>query len=251
MHRKSFRTTQNSFTLKPRLPLIGGVDSEAKLDLVYLANNNWQTTTGSVVYELNTANGRRKISSNTDIEESDTFRTDTSRLIVGIQTTREDVSPIVDFRKIGLLTIKNQISSTTDVGEDKETLSFGGSLGSKMKYITRRTDLDLPANVLRATVEAKLPADFELKLYAKVLYEGEQDFDNKPYKAMSRVFGASTSTKDKFKELVFELDETDNYNNFVSFSVKIVLLSNLTDTSTQAIEFYPELRNFTVVSTVR
>jgi len=251
MHRKSFRTTQNSFTLKPRLPLIGGVDSEAKLDLVYLANNNWQTTTGSVVYELNTANGRRKISSNTDIEESDTFRTDTSRLIVGIQTTREDVSPIVDFRKIGLLTIKNQISSTTDVGEDKETLSFGGSLGSKMKYITRRTDLDLPANVLRATVEAKLPADFELKLYAKVLYEGEQDFDNKPYKAMSRVFGASTSTKDKFKELVFELDETDNYKNFVSFSVKIVLLSNLTDTSTQAIEFYPELRNFTVVSTVR
>ena len=216
-----------------------------------MCNDNWRTTTGDVVYALSTGEDRT-ISSNTDIEGSDVFNTENNSLLVTVSTTREDVSPIVDIRKLGLLMVKNSISKTIDILQNEsETQSFGGALSSSMKYITRRTDLKLAANVLRATVEAVTPSDIELRMYAKVLYEGDLNFDGENYVEMTKIMGSNSVSKNSFNEFVFELDSTSNAKNFVSFATKIIITSNSSDTSTIKIDFYPEIRNLTIVSSLR
>lgn len=149
-----------------------------------------------------------------------------------------------------MLLVKNHITKTLDSAEYEE-LNFGGEQGSAFKYITRRTDLALPANVLRSTVEANIPSNLTVKMFAKVLYEGDLDFDNNPYIPMQLVSGSPSINRDRFGEMVFELDLTDNPKNFVSFCVKIVVTSDILDPNTETIGFYPEIRNLTVVSSVR
>lgn len=252
--RKSFVANAPSTpkVVKAKLPLIGGVASEAAMDLLYFANDNWQNTSGGVSYTLKTNESEdRVLPVNTDFDGSDTFKTAKSTMQIDVTTDREDISPIVDIRKLGLLTIKNRISTNIEVDEETETANFGGLAGSQMKYITRRTDLDLPANIIKANIEAKLPAEFDVRFYAKVLYEGEGDFDSKVYKPMTKVTGSLISSKEQFRELIFELDETDIDRHFVSFSIKCIVLSNITNPSTQTVSAYPELRNMTITTSVR
>ena len=247
LKRNSYSTTTTSTTtIKPRQPFVSGLGSsftETNTDVLYFANNNWQTTVGTVGYRLGQT---KSLPTNTDVSANETI-SNASRILVDIQTTREDVSPIVDIRKLGLLCVKTQASQTSDITEPTELASFAGEGGSKMKYITRRTDLALPANILRATVEAKIPGDFDISFFAKVLSDGDQDFDNQPYVKMVPVFGAASTTKDGFRELVFEYDGTNRAKPFISFAAKCLLTKN----STVATVVYPELRNLTVVSSVR
>jgi hypothetical protein len=245
--RQSYNTalTQSS-SLKPREAFnatFGGQFTETTTNYIYFANNNWQTTNGTVGYRFGTT---LSIPTNTDIALNETVSRN-SRVFVDVATSREDVSPIVDTRKLGMLCIKNQVSQASEITEPLELASFAGEAGSKMKYITRRTDLAIPANILRATVEAKIPGDFDTAFYAKVLYEGDQDFDNQPYVKMVPVFGAASTTKDGFRELVFEYDGTNAAKPFISFAVKCLLTKNSTAASTT----YPQMRNLTVVSSVR
>lgn len=251
MKRKSFVVDSTvKKQINARLPLINGTDSITEFDLLHLANDNWRSTTGEVVYSIKSTDEEQTISSNTDIEGSDLFNTKSSILFASVSTSREDVSPIVDIRKLGLLLIKNRISKTIDI-INNETKNFAGSNGSLMKYITRRTDLKLPANVLRSTIEAVIPSQFDVKMYAKILYEVDSDFDNQPYVEMKKMIGSNSISKESFKEMTFELDVSSNPNNFVSFSVKIVVSSTTTDQSTDSVDFYPELRNLAVVSALR
>ena len=250
--RKSFiaNATSTPKRVKARLPLIGGAESEAVMDVLYFANDNWQNTSGGVIYTLKT-NEDRILPVNTDFDGSDTFKTNTSTIQIDITTDREDISPIVDIRKLGLLTVKNRISTNIEISEETETAKFGGISGSQMKYISRRTDLDLPANIIKTVIDAKLPAEFDVRFYAKVLYEGESDFDSKAYKPMTKVTGSLVASKEQFRELIYELDETNNDQHFVSFSIKCIVLSNISNPSTQTVSAYPELRNMTVTTSVR
>lgn len=225
-------------------------DFSEEYDLIHLSNTNFRSTVGDISYSIKATDDEQIISSNTDIEGSDLFNTSSSLLYASISTSREEISPIVDIRKLGLLLVKNRISKTTDIIE-KETGSFAGYNGSLMKYITRRTDLKLPANVLRSTVDCVVPYQFEVKMYAKILYEGDGDFDNQPYIEMKKISGSNSISKESFKEFGFELDVSSNTKNFVSFSIKIVVSSNTSNTSTDSIDFYPELRNLSVVSALR
>jgi len=253
--RKVFATGQTSQTVlcRPNRGMFGErtIGSE-RFDLLHFANDNWRTTVGDVDYELTTDNGTYPISSNTDIEGSDSFNASSQEqgIRIRVVTQRDDVSPIVDMRRFGLLLVKNHISKTLDCLPN-ETLSFGGSNGSAFKYISRRTDIALPANVLRSTIEGMIPSDLDVRMFAKVLYEGELDFDNKEYIEMNRISGSPSIYRDRFGEMVFEMDLTDRPNNFVSFAVKLIITSNNTETATHSIGFYPELRNLTVVSSVR
>ena len=253
--RKSFKTTSvNQKFFKPKLSAgpLGGSNYEFDYDSVYFSNDNWRLTTGDVTYYLINDGDRTQLSSNTDIEGSDTLKSINSVIEVSVRTNREDVSPIVDARKFGLLMVKSHLSKTTDINKsDTETKNFGGYNGSLMKYITRRTDLKLAANVLRATFEAITPSDVSIRMYAKVLYEGDLDFDTQSYVEMNKIIGSNSVSRDKFVEQVFELDLSSVSKNFISFSIKIIASSNKTDVSTNGIEFYPEIRNLSVVSSLR
>jgi hypothetical protein len=254
MKRKSFIVgSETNRVCRPNLGMFGGkTPISNRFDLLHFANDNWRTTVGNVLYKVISSAGERTISSNTDIEGSDTFdeTTTTHGIRAIISTEREDISPIVDIRKFGLLLVKNHISKTLDCISE-ETMSFGGSKGSAMKYITRRTDLSLPANVLRASVEGAIPSDLDIRMYAKVLYEGDLDFDNNEYIEMQRISGSPSINRDRFGEILFELDLTDQPNNFISFSTKIIVTSNNTETATHTIGYYPEIRNLTIVSSIR
>jgi len=251
LHRKSFKTgggieKQAQF----RLPLFNGTNSTVDFDTLYFSNDNWRTTTGNVVYTLK-ASQQKIISSNTDNDGSGNISTSTSRLGIVVTTNKESISPIVDIRKLGLLTVKNRLSKTVDVTKSgAELKNFGGSDGSVMKYITRRTDLRLPANVLRTSFDAMLPEDFDIRVYGKLLYEGDTDFDNQVYTEMKRISGDSNVSKNSFGEMIFELDATSSAKNFISFSVKVIITAN-GSTTTDRISFYPEIKNLTVVSSVR
>jgi hypothetical protein len=251
--RKTFSTTQTQTAIaKPRLLPVGGSDTTANFDLLHLSNNNWRSTTGNVVYSIVVPGNERVLSSNTDIPGSDRFDTKTSEIKILVSTTRSDVSPVVDIRKIGLLTVKNGVSKTSDILQNAdETGSFAGSNGSKMKYITRRTDLAIPANVVRATFETLVADNFDIRVFAKVLYEGNLDFDSQPYREMQKIQGSTNISKQDFKEMVFELDSSDSPTNFISFCVKVIVTSNSTDASTNTVLFYPEIKNLTIVSSVR
>jgi len=226
------------------------VASSSSHDYLYFSNNNSQLTTGSVDLQF----GGENIAANTDIKFSGTIAPNQNPLLtVTVSTTREEISPIVDIRKLGMLSIKNNLSSITKAINGQNILeyekkSFAGSDGSSMKYITRRTDLDLPANLIRASFEVKLPNSVSIRAYGKVLYEGDTDFDNEPYSEMVLVFGNTDSSKQEFKELVYEYDATSNPKNFISFSVKIVLFA---PTENSSLEEIPMIRNLTIVSTVR
>jgi hypothetical protein len=253
MKRISFNVDNSAIQkiAKARIPIVNGSNSSTSFDLIHLCNDNWRTTTGDVVYTLRTDEDAI-VSSNTDVEGSDVFSTSSNSLLITVSTTREDVSPIVDIRKLGLLMVKNNISKTIDILQNEsETQSFGGSNGSAMKYITRRTDLKLAANVLRATVEAVTPSDFDIRMYAKILYEGDSNFDGESYIEMTKIMGSNSISKDSFNEMVFELDATSNAKNFISFAIKIIVTSNSNDTSTNRVDFYPEIRNLTIVSSLR
>jgi len=253
--RKSFTVGQPSQTVLCR-PNKGMFQERTvgneRFDVLHFANDNWRSTVGDIDYEITTDNGTKPISSNTDIEGSDTFNANSTEQGIRIRVTsdREDVSPIVDIRRFGLLLVKNHISKTLN-SLPYETMSFGGSNGSAFKYIGRRTDLALPANVLRSTIEAMVPSNLDIRMFAKVLYEGDLDFDNKEYFEMNLISGSPSIYRDRFGEMVFELDLTDRPNNFVSFAVKLIVTSNITETATHTIGFYPEIRNLTVVSSIR
>ena len=251
--RKSYKVNStNTKTIKTRLPFLSGTNSTFEYDLLSLSNDNWRTTIGDVVYTLVNDGIETSISSNTDIWGSDIYKTLSSRIKVGVSTSNEKISPIIDIRKMGILLVKNHISKTTDILQNGvETQNFGGSNGSLMKYVTRRTDLKFGANVLRGSIEAITPKDVDIRMYAKVLYEGDLDFDSQEYTEMRRIFGSDSISKDNFQEMIFELDLSSSTKNFISFCTKIIITSNSTDTSTNRIDFYPEIRNLSVVSSAR
>lgn len=246
-------TAQKSIRARAISPVLAlDSTSTADFDTLFFSNDNWRITTGSVVYNASINNEKFPLPSNTDLSEferASQFKAASDTISIEVSTTRDDISPVVDIRKLGLLAVKNNISKTVDVSQaNSEDKAFGGSKGSSMKYITRRTDLKLPANVMRSTVEAVLPAQYDIKMYAKVLYEGDLDFDNQPYIEMQRIQGGSSVSRDEFRENVFEFDGTSNPKNFKSFSLKIIVTAN-GDASGSSL--FPELRNLTIVSSVR
>lgn len=239
-------------------------------DILYLADNNQKISSGSVVYSLERFEKRKtvgyqkenvptpnavgrntgldgSIQPNTDIELSSNVG-DRSMLSVVVSTERSEISPIVDLRKLGILYIKNRISSLLASSGilENESKNFAGFAGSSMKYITRRVDVDLGANIIRATFDAKLPGNLNILVYTKVLFEGDTDFDNRPYIQMTKVFGEESTARERFKEFSYEYDGTANQRNIVSFCVKIIVLADVDDSSD-----VPKIKNLSVISAVR
>jgi len=277
IRRKQFQTVSSTTSLSKfwtpsdldsSLPNTTISDGES-FDVLFLANNNSVTTSGQVIYSLESRLYNKKtgtnqinkgipddsISANTGLAGSIQTNTDTvlsgeigsrNTLQVRVSTQREDISPIVDMRKLGVLYVKNRISRITGFSTAQETKNFAGSGGSAMKYITRRTDVDLGANIIKATFEAKLPGNLSVSVYAKVLFEGDTDFDNQPYIEMSKISGQENTARQQFREFSYEYDGTANQKNIVSFSVKIIVLDSEEDSPNT-----PRIRNLSVISAVR
>ena len=105
---------------------------------------------------------------------------------------RDNLSPVIDLDRMSVITIANRIDNPDSTGASgfndvdghgisfiEETASSGGSALSK--YITRKIELNEPADTLRIIVLANKPPQAGINLYYKVQTSLDQNFDALPW----------------------------------------------------------------------
>jgi hypothetical protein len=119
-----------------------------------------------------------------------------------------------------------------------ETVSSGGSTLSK--YITRKIELNEPADTLRVIVLANNPPQAGIGLYYKAQTSLDENFDALPWIGpIAPVSPVKISDNpNSFSEVEYNVDPT---GSFTAFAVKI----SLTSTNSSKV---PSLRNFRAIA---
>jgi hypothetical protein len=163
---------------------------------------------------------------------------------------RDNLSPVIDLDRMSVITIANRIDNPDSTGASgfndvdghgisfvAETVSSGGSTLSK--YITRKIELNEPADTLRIIVLANNPPQAGIALYYKVQTTLDQNFDALPW--VGPVTPVSpikiSDNPNSFSEVEYNVDPAA----FTAFAVKI----SLTSTNSSKV---PSLRNFRAIA---
>jgi hypothetical protein len=163
---------------------------------------------------------------------------------------RDNLSPVIDLDRMSVITIANRIDNPDATGASgfndvdghgisfvAETASSGGSTLSK--YITRKIELNEPAETLRIIVLANNPPQAGIGLYYKVQTSLDQNFDALPW--VGPVTPVSpikiSDNPNSFSEVEYNVDPAA----FTAFAVKI----SLTSTNSSKV---PSLRNFRAIA---
>lgn len=183
---------------------------------IVLNDNNFMTTSGIVASQINETN---------EMGSAKSFK-----LELDMTTTSDFVSPVVDVGSIGANTIMNRIDSVSSSGDISTNATYVPSEepegdNNSAIYCTRLIQLENPATQLKVIFDGFKPAGTalgEIKTYYKLLKAdntlpteelGWTEFDT------SNVPDADSS---KFRS--YEYD-ADNLEEFLGFSVKIVMKS--------------------------
>jgi hypothetical protein len=169
---------------------------------------------------------------------------------------RNNISPVIDLDRLSLITISNRIdnpyipSSGSTLGDDEnevrnpisEETSVGGS--ALAKYITRKVELNDPASALKIYFLANRPAASDIKVYYKVAYHPDVDFEALGWKE-GQPDAEIPISDDPNNYLEIEYTIGDNVDeldgNFTAFAIKVVFISS---NSSQI----PTLRDFRAVA---
>ena len=155
-------------------------------------------------------------------------------LDVDLQSSLENLSPMVDLDRKSVVAFSNRIDNidaNTDLGVAAlrgdyvpSTAASGDS--NEAIYITRRVALDTPAVGIKVILDANRFASADIKLMFKILRSDDaSDFDEIGYNFFNtnggpdNVVNASLSDSD-FKEYEYTANDLDE---FIAFSVKIVM----------------------------
>jgi len=154
-----------------------------------------------------------------------------------VNSTSENVSPVVDLERINAILVKNKIDSSTNTILTSELNSAGGL--AQAKYITRRVTLSegLDATGLNVNLLINRRPGTDIKVYYKVLNKYDStSFDNRPYVLMSRTNLSGdvifTDNPDQYSEENYQAldisytNGTASYNDFKVFAIKIVFFSS-------------------------
>jgi hypothetical protein len=153
-----------------------------------------------------------------------------------LATLNTAVSPVIDMDGGSLLAVTNLINNSVS----NETLANNGA--SVARYITRRVDLNDPADRINIYIGCNRPtADTNIRVYAKFGYDTSTQFDSVPWVEINPTNPiAINSDTETYSESEFIADPNDD---FVSFQIKVVLLSaNIFDV--------PTIRDFRAIATV-
>lgn len=156
-------------------------------------------------------------------------------ITASLTTTDRAISPIIDVDGSSLLTVTNLINSdSTDEATD------GGS--ALARYITRKVTLNSPSDWLNVYISTNRPTDqTDIKVYVKLGFDTTTADDLIPWQELTpRVPIPISSDPNKYSESEYKIDPNDD---FISFQVKIVLLSN-------NIFDIPTIRDFRAIATV-
>lgn len=166
----------------------------------------------------------------------------------------DNLSPVIDLERASVITIANRIDNPTDTPQDgfntvanfvPETTAVGSSALSK--YITRRIDLNDPAEALNIYLFANRPPNTFIDVYYKLLESGsDADFEQLDWVLVSPDVGEIpiNANSEAFNEIEYTLLEEDIGNiEYSAFAIKIVLRSSNTSS-------VPRLRDFRAVAVV-
>lgn len=163
---------------------------------------------------------------------------------------RDNLSPVIDLDRMSVITIANRIDNPDSTGASgfndvdghgisfvAETVSSGGSTLSK--YITRKIELNEPADTLRIIVLANNPPQAGIALYYKVQTSLDQNFDALAWVGPVTPVSAIpiSDNVNSFSEIEYNVDPAA----FTAFAVKI----SLTSTNSSKV---PSLRNFRAIA---
>lgn len=170
---------------------------------------------------------------------------------VNMQTSDENVSPVLDMDRMSLVAINNVINNSTNV-TSPETLPVGG--GASAKYITRSVTLAKGFDATGITVyfDLNMQAGCSVQVFAKILAADDSDtLYNKnwiPIPSTKEVTTYSNNYNDFMLNQQWQLTNmsyTSNgvtYTNFQNFQIKVVFYSTNT-------AIVPQIANFGAIAT--
>jgi hypothetical protein len=153
-----------------------------------------------------------------------------------LSTVDSALSPVIDIDGSSLLTITNIVNN---VSTDEDGLGPGQSVA---RYITRKVDLNDPSDLLNVYISTNRPtADSDIKVYVKLGFDTSTPFDLVPWVELNPTTPVPiNSDTTVYRESEYVIDPNDD---FISFQVKIVMLSN-------NIFDIPTVRDFRAIATV-
>ena len=155
-----------------------------------------------------------------------------------MSTVAENLSPVIDLDRVSVITVGNRIDNPAAIPsggsapsgfngiEDyiAETAANAGSALSK--YITRKIELNDPANALKIYLLANKPAAAGIDVYYKILPNGSDEaFDSIEWTEISPDSSIpSTDNPNEYSEIEYTYDPVSPVE-FTAFAVKIVFTS--------------------------
>jgi len=195
------------------------------------------------------------LNGNYDLDEvytiSDTKFDSTNRILhkIGLTTTKDHISPLIDWQRSSYVLVNNLINS---IGTDdtSELQPYGGL--AKARYITKpmRLNLEIPANNLRLEFAANCPGSTSVKVFYRV-FNTLHDSNGLTIVDKNWIFLGTASKipkdKDTFIDFAFESPNPIPYPgiaNLTEFDVCQVKL--VMDSSNPA--FVPRVKDFRLIA---
>lgn len=169
-------------------------------------------------------------SGETYLPENEFTITQLSRATISSQlsTSSQYLSPVIDLDSMNILCIHNQVNSLTS-DDVSETLADGGNALSR--YITREADLNDPADQLNIYLDVNRPTEgTNILMFVKLKYDSETYSDWLSVAPQVKI--PITDDRAQYNEVTYILNSADN--DFISFAVKLVFVSDSTVTVASA-----------------
>jgi hypothetical protein len=131
-------------------------------------------------------------------------------------TYNENISPVIDLDRIGLITVHNRINSPVTVSELNST---GGN--AEARYITNVVGLSESANSLKVFLDVNKPQNADIKVFYRV-GNSTEEVNIKSWNELTTIRALTTVDLTTFVEAEYGVD---NLPNFGFYQFKIVLLS--------------------------
>lgn len=176
-----------------------------------------------------------KLNKNVQLKTISSANTNAALFTVDLTNTTDNLSPLIDLHKTGIVLVKNLIDAySTDISTS-ELLPTGTA---QCKYITKQITLNdnFDADGLTVYMDVNKPAGTEIEVFYRIQnkYDYTKEFKDFGWSKMTKLSQSTPSTNsEEYVEETYQdtnlyyIDSSGNYhNNFKYFAIKIVMYSN-------------------------
>ena len=173
-----------------------------------------------------------KINKNINLSSISSANTVGALFSLNLTNTSENISPLVDLHKTGIVLVKNLIDAySTDISDSE--LSPKGI--AQCKYITKQITLNdnFDADGLTVYIDVNKPAGTEIEVFYKIQnkYDYSQEFKDFGWTKMTKASQSTPSLnsedfiEETYQDVNLSYYDSKGYyhNNFKYFAVKIVM----------------------------